>query len=308
MLGSCRGSLLRDRLELGREVGGDIRDHPHLLEQGTSWAQFNQTVCALRFCYRVTLKRPWAIEHLPYGKKPKRLPVVLSQEEVVRFLGAVRSAGCRTALTTAHAPGLRVSEVAALRVEDIDSARMLIHVEQGKGDKARLVPLSAVLLGLLRVYWRRYRPRPWLFPGRGRVIFHEHDPPTDYDDYPRELAPYAMRDPERMIVEARGQGKHVGRFMERLLSGTFPWAHLRQAQHLLRLTNKYGRERLDRACRRALHFDLIHVGRVQKIVVAGVDTDSPGKPAGQLVLLPAARFLRPAGSFDDQPPTQRQED
>jgi site-specific recombinase XerD len=121
----------------------DVRAYQvHLLEQGTSWAQFNQTVCALRFCYRVTLKRPWAIEHLPYGKKPKRLPVVLSQEEVVRFLGAVRSAGCRMALTTAYAAGLRVSEVAALRVEDIDSARMLIHVAQGKGDKARLVPLS----------------------------------------------------------------------------------------------------------------------------------------------------------------------
>jgi len=147
----------------------DIRAYQvYLLEKGTSWGQFNQTVCALRFFYRVTLKRPWAIEHLPYGKKPKRLPVVLSQEEVLRFLSAVSSAVCRTALTTAYAAGLRVSEVAALRVEDIDSARMLIHVEQGKGDKARLVPLSEVLLAMLRVYWRRYRPDPWLFPGRGR--------------------------------------------------------------------------------------------------------------------------------------------
>jgi hypothetical protein len=70
-----------------------------------------------------------------------------------------------------------------------------------------------------------------------------------YDDYPKEFAPYAMRDPERMISEGRCQGKYVGRFMERLLSRSFPWAHLRQAQRLLRLSNKYGRERLDAACR-----------------------------------------------------------
>jgi len=133
------------------------------------------------------------------------------------------------------------------------------------------------------------------------VKTHPRKPPggrsTDYDDYPKELAAYAMRDPARMITEGRGQGKHVGRFMERLLSGAFPWAHLRQAQRLLRLGNKYGRERLDAACRRALHFDLIHVGRVQKIIEMGDDHAAPDAPRGQLVLLPAARFLRPATSF-----------
>ena len=141
---------------------------------------------------------------------------------------------------------------------------------------------------------------------------HERKPPggrsTDYDDYPKELAPYAMRDPERMISEARQQGKHVGRFMERLLSGSFTWAHLRQAQRLLRLSNKYGRERLDAACRRALHFDRIHVGRVEKIVAAGLDQHAPTKPPGQLVVLPSARFLRPAGSFDHPLRNQRKED
>jgi len=140
------------------------------------------------------------------------------------------------------------------------------------------------------------------------VKTHPRKPPggrsTDYDDYPKELAAYAMRDPERMIGEGRRQGKHVGRFMERLLSGTFPWAHLRQAQRLLRLGNKYGRDRLDAACRRALHFDLIHVGRVQKIIESGLDDDgqAPHAPRGQLLLLPAARFLRPAGSFDHAAP------
>ena len=145
----------------------DVRSYQvHLLERGTSWSWFNVTVCALRFLYRVTLKRDWPLERLPYGKRGRRLPCVLGQEEVLRFLGAVRSPVCRMALATAYASGLRVSEVAALRVEDIDSARMLIHVI-GKGNKERIVPLSQVLLHALRRYWRRHRPsRPWLFPGR----------------------------------------------------------------------------------------------------------------------------------------------
>lgn len=145
----------------------DIRCYQvHLLEAKTSWSVFNQTVCALRFLYRVTLQRDWPLERLPYGKKPKRLPLVLSQEEVLRFLGAVDNPKYRVALTTEYAAGLRISELVHLRVEDIDSARMMIHIGHGKGDKARLVPLSTVLLGQLRAYWRVERPKTWLFPGR----------------------------------------------------------------------------------------------------------------------------------------------
>jgi len=145
----------------------DIRDYQvHLLGKQASWATFNQTVCALRFLYRVTLQRDWPLARLPYGKKPKRLPVVLSQEEVLRFLGAVDNPKYRVALTTEYAAGLRISELVHLRVDDIDSARMLIHIGHGKGDKARLVPLSQVLLGRLRTYWRAERPTTWLFPGR----------------------------------------------------------------------------------------------------------------------------------------------
>lgn len=140
----------------------------HLLAKKTSWSQFNQSVSALRFLYRVTLQRSWPIEHLPYGKKPKTLPVILSQEEVLRFLDAVDHRMYRMALTTGYAGGLRISELVTLRIEDIDSARMLIHVGHGKGDKARLIPLSKVLLGQLRKYWRAYRPQQWLFPGRSR--------------------------------------------------------------------------------------------------------------------------------------------
>jgi transposase len=121
---------------------------------------------------------------------------------------------------------------------------------------------------------------------------------TDYDDYPEELAAYAMRDPDRMIREGRRLGPHVGRFLERLLVAPFPWAYLRQAQKLLRLGNKYGRTRLDGACQRALHFDLIHVGRVETILKKGLAPVPSSRAGGQLVLLRSTRFLRPAGSFD----------
>jgi hypothetical protein len=123
---------------------------------------------------------------------------------------------------------------------------------------------------------------------------------TDYRDYPQELAPYAMRDPERMIREAQRHGEHIGRFMQQLLAGTFPWARLRQAQKLLRLGNKYGRHRLDAACRRALAFELLNVKRVEQIVKHGHDRLADPKAPGQLVLLPA-RFLRPAGHFTHTP-------
>jgi transposase len=131
---------------------------------------------------------------------------------------------------------------------------------------------------------------------------------TDYEDYPKELAPYAMRDPARMIREAYEVGQHVGGFMAQLLGGTFPWAHLRQAQKLLRLVNKYGGDRVDGACRRALSFDLIHVGRVQNIIRQSLEREAgpaTGRQPKQLRLIPT-RFLRPAGSFTHQHPTEKE--
>ncbi len=147
----------------------DVRAYQlHLLGAGTSWSLFNQTVCALKFLYRVTLRVHWPVEQIPYGRKPRPLPVVLSQEEVVRLIEAVPHPVHRVALLTAYAAGLRISETVALRAEHLDSARMLIHVEMGKGQKPRLVPLSEVLLRRLRSYWRDQRPRVpgslWLFP------------------------------------------------------------------------------------------------------------------------------------------------
>ena len=124
-------------------------------------------VAALRFLYRVTLQKDWNIpEVLPTPKQPAKLPVVPSPEEVVSFLGAVPILRTRVVLTTCYAAGLRISEAVSLRPTDIDSRRMVVRVEQGKGGKDRYVMLSPRLLETLRDYWRRTRPASeWLFPG-----------------------------------------------------------------------------------------------------------------------------------------------
>jgi len=131
-----------------------------------SWPVFNQTVCALRFFYHHTLHRDWMIEHIPYPRHEQKLPVVLSPAEVAAVFAAVRNLKHRTILMTIYAAGLRVSELANLRVADIDSAREVIYVRQGKGHKDRQVMLSPKLLELLRIYWKSYRPTLWLFAGR----------------------------------------------------------------------------------------------------------------------------------------------
>jgi integrase/recombinase XerD len=136
-----------------------------LLARQVSWSQFNQAVCALRFLYNVTLGRPEVIRHLPFAKRPRTLPVVLSPEEVVRLLAAALAGRDRTLLDVAYSCGLRLKELLGLRVADIDSARMVLHIRHGKGQKQRLVPLSPRLLEVLRAYWRQYRPATWLFPG-----------------------------------------------------------------------------------------------------------------------------------------------
>jgi len=117
----------------------------------------------LRFFYGVTLGRKDLPERIPYARRPKTLPVVLSVAEVARLIGAVDDLVCRTALATVYATGLRTAEVLSLRIEHIESARGLIRVEQGKGRKDRYVMLSATLLATLRAYWKIARPRRWLF-------------------------------------------------------------------------------------------------------------------------------------------------
>jgi site-specific recombinase XerD len=138
----------------------------HLASKGISWASLNQIVAALRFFYGVTLERADVPERIAYAREPRKLPVVLSADEVVQFLEAIPSLKNRTALTTAYAAGLRASEAVHLKIADIDSHRMVIRVEHGKGGKDRYVMLSPQLLGILRTYWRLARPKHWLFPGR----------------------------------------------------------------------------------------------------------------------------------------------
>jgi integrase/recombinase XerD len=135
-----------------------------LVQRGASWSLFNQTRCALHFFYRVTLKKEFPKQEIVCAKVPKKLPIVLSREEVARFLAVIRNLKHRAMFTCLYAGGLRASELLALRVSDVDSQRMVIRVQQGKGRKDRYIMLSPKLLALLREYWRVRRPRLWLFP------------------------------------------------------------------------------------------------------------------------------------------------
>ena len=124
-------------------------------------------VAALRFLYRVTLRKPWSIEAvIPAPKQPQALPVVLSPAEVGQFLVSVKNPKHRTILTTCYAAGLRVSEAVRLTVAAVDSHRMVLRVAQGKGQRDRYVMLSPTLLALLRDWWRVQHPPHWLFPGQ----------------------------------------------------------------------------------------------------------------------------------------------
>jgi integrase/recombinase XerD len=134
-------------------------------EKEVSWALFNQTVCALRFFYHHILHRDWMIEHIPYPRQEEKLPVVLSPAEVAAVFEAIPNLKHRTILMTIYAGGLRVAEVTHLLVSDIDSQRQVISVRQGKGRKDRQVMLSPKLREVLRIYWKSFRPRVWLFPG-----------------------------------------------------------------------------------------------------------------------------------------------
>jgi integrase/recombinase XerD len=159
---------------LGRSPDGasaeDLRRYQlHLASSGISVPSQNATVTALRFFFAVTLGRGEVTERMPFVREPRKLPVVLSPAEVARFLEAAPGLKYRAALSVAYGAGLRAAEVVSLKVGDIDSTRMVIRVEQGKGHKDRYVMLSAHLLELLRAWWKAARPQGWLFPGRNPV-------------------------------------------------------------------------------------------------------------------------------------------
>ena len=142
----------------------------HLTETRVRPPTVNATVTALRFFFNVTVDRPDVTRPLTFVAEPRKIPVVLNPEEVVRFLEAAPGPKYNAAFGAAYGAGLRVSEVAALKVSDIDSQRMMIRVEQGKGRKDRHAMLSPQLLNLLRDWYRIARPRAWLFPGRDPLL------------------------------------------------------------------------------------------------------------------------------------------
>jgi integrase/recombinase XerD len=130
-------------------------------------ASYRQIYAALKFLYTVTLGRAWEVEHLPYPRQRSRpLPVVLDVDELAALFQAIQSQKYRALFMACYAAGLRISEACHLRVEDIDSKQMLVHVRHAKGGKERITLLSAKLLEVLRDYWRKEKPRHWLFPGK----------------------------------------------------------------------------------------------------------------------------------------------
>ena len=153
---------------LDRVTREDVRTFQlHLIEsRRLSYSTFNQAVCALRFYYRHTEPMPWPVTAVPFGKRPKQLPTVLSRHDVDALIRCTKNLKHRTFLMTLYAGGLRFAEAANLTIPDIDSRRMMIRVASGKGRKERLVPLSPRLLTELRVYWKQYRPTELLFPGK----------------------------------------------------------------------------------------------------------------------------------------------
>jgi site-specific recombinase XerD len=148
----------------------DLRRYQlHLTESGVRPPTVNGAVSALRFFFSVTLDRPDVTKLLTFVAEPRKIPVVLSPEEVTRLLDAAPGPKYKAAFSAAYGAGLRVSEVVALKVSDVDSQRMLLRIEQGKGRKDRFAMLSPQLLELLRDWWRMARPPVWLFPGRDRI-------------------------------------------------------------------------------------------------------------------------------------------
>lgn len=156
-------------------------------EQRISATALNQTICALKFLYKEVLGRSDQVERIVYARRERRLPVVLSPEETIQFLRAIPKGRYQVLMTTIYSAGLRLSEALYLRGQDIDSARMVIRIREGKGKKDRYVPLSPILLELLRDHWRREHLRDLLFPA-------EKDPsrpiaPSTVQRYLQRIAP-----------------------------------------------------------------------------------------------------------------------
>lgn len=155
----------RSPVFLGEE---EIRKYLHHLiqERELSQSKVNQVYSALKFLYETTLQQSWSITRIPRSKQRKKLPVVLSPEEVQAIFSVISNLKHRALMMTIYSAGLRLSEAANLKVSDIDSKRGMIRVDQGKGNRDRYTLLAKATLSVLREYWMAYRPEHWLFPGR----------------------------------------------------------------------------------------------------------------------------------------------
>jgi site-specific recombinase XerD len=172
----------------------------HQTQSGIRPPSINSSVAALRFFFTVTLDRPEMARHLTFVREPRKLPAVLSPEEVARLLEAAPGPKYKAALSAAYAAGLRVSEVVALKVSDINSERLLLRIEQGKGRKDRFAMLSPQLLELLRDWYRIARPAIWLFPGRDpmlplttRQFARAVQAATDMAEIKKRVTPHTLR-------------------------------------------------------------------------------------------------------------------
>jgi len=193
-------------------------------------------ISALRFLYGVTLKKDWSFRDLiPAPKVPKKLPIILSPEEVLQFLECVRSRKHRAILTTCYAAGLRISEAVALTPPAIDSKRMVIRVEQGKGKKDRYTMLSPKLLEILRAWWRVEKPKDWLFlgdfPGRHitrSAVEQECQKAHRICKIPKPITPHSLR--HAFAVHLLEQGTDVRKIQlllgHRSLATTAKYLHI----------------------------------------------------------------------------------
>ncbi len=167
----CRKFALhfgRSPEELGEH---EIRDYLlHIMHvEEVSYATYRQVVAALKFLYRVTLDQPWTVTRIPFPRRQQEsLPRVVHQQQLLQLFSAMRSVKYRALFLTCYAAGLRIGEACAVRIDDIDSTRMVIRVRYGKGGKHRFTILSPKLLHALRHYWQIARPTPWMFPGQGQ--------------------------------------------------------------------------------------------------------------------------------------------
>jgi len=161
--------------ELGEPEIRQFLLHAMQIDQ-VSYETYRQILAALRFLYTVTLGRSWEVERLPFPKhRQRKLPEVPHRDQLLTIFQELKSPKYRAILISCYAAGLRISEACRMRLDDIDSRRMIIRVRQGKGCKERYTLLSPRLLGMLRCYWRAYRPVDWLFPGatpRGHISPH----------------------------------------------------------------------------------------------------------------------------------------